>query len=143
MSTDYSAKVIVGVKASSFVEEIPSVKTKYDQDTGEPFQVSIKKYKIFDEIVDSIFDSVLIEDLEDINIELHTVGHLSDVVLGDFQEWKDRVVLGIQIKESDLYDNLCELSTTEITEAEDELIKALDAVCSAKPKIHLLLDVSY
>jgi hypothetical protein len=64
MRTRYYSKLVVGVKLSLILEEVSSSTTKYNPNTGEPYQTPARTYKILGETVSYIPENKSLDIIE-------------------------------------------------------------------------------
>ena len=142
MGADYYSKLVAGVKLSSILEEVTSSATKYNPNTGEPYQIPVTKYKIFGELVDSLSELSIGKDGE-LDSIFHCASDIWDLMQYGTPRWKEEVIFGIKIKESDWYKNLQPVSIAEIEDAKIQVMELLHPYYPAlDPTLHLILRAS-
>lgn len=139
MGVSYSSKIVVGVRLSSILEHVDSFKTKYNPDTGEPYQVPIKRYKLLGKEMDSLPSS---EEDEELNgLQLHSIGYISDTLENGRI---DQAILGIKAGEADFYNNFREVSESALTQAKAKVSDLLaEHHPDVEPQFYIIQHSSY
>jgi hypothetical protein len=145
MGANYYSKLVIGVKLSSVLEDVASSVTKYNPDTGAPYQIPLTKYKMFGELLDYPSESKnLGEDDESDSRWFHCVTSLWDLIEYGTRQWKEEIVFGVEVKSSDFDKNLQSVSLVEIEDARTQVTELLRPYHpDLEPTLHLILKVSY
>jgi hypothetical protein len=86
-------KIVVGVKLSLLIEEVPGFKTRYDSETGESYQTQVFKSKFFGELFEDIRDSKVLE-----HKELGLISLIDSEDITTDSDWQDKTILGIELQ---------------------------------------------
>ena len=118
--------------------------TKYNPDTGEPYQVPVTRYTMFDKSSNSLVELLENRVIQGQILRFHCAMNILDIVKTRPAQWKEEVIFGIEIERSDWYHNLKSLSLTEIEKARTQVIEFVsDYHPDLEVLIYLVLAVSY